>query len=65
MAGGRVILEVIDPEPFSEEEDRAVGYGLRGLPAGRGAGEDLAYFGLVGTNAVDDEEVVVVEVDAE
>ena len=28
-AEGRIILTVIDPEPFSEEEDRAVAYGLQ------------------------------------
>ena len=57
-AGGKLRLEAIDPEPFSEEEDRAVGYGLRGLPAQAGQGQDLIYFGLVGTNSVDDEEVI-------
>lgn len=57
-AGGKLTLEAIDPEPFSEDEDRAVGYGLRGLPARAGQGEDLIYFGLVGTNSVDDEEVL-------
>ena len=57
-AGGRLMLEAIDPEPFSEEEDRAVGYGLSGLPARAGQGQDLIYFGLVGTNSVDDEEVI-------
>ena len=35
-AGGNLILHVIDPEPFSEEEDRAVGYGLRGVPLDAG-----------------------------
>ena len=57
-AGDRLVLEAIDPEPFSEEEDRAVGYGLAGLPAHAGQGQDLIYFGLVGTNSVDDEEVI-------
>ena len=57
-AGGKLTLESIDPEPFSEEEDRAVGYGLRGLPAHAGQGQDLIYFGLVGTSSVDDEEVI-------
>ena len=57
-AGAKLTLEAIDPEPFSEEEDRAVGYGLRGLPARAGQGQDLIYFGLVGTNSVDDEEVI-------
>ena len=47
---------MIDPEPFSEEEDRAVGYGLRGVPLG--LDEGIFYFGLAGTNSVDDEEVI-------
>ncbi len=55
-AGGNLILHVIDPEPFSEEEDRAVGYGLRGVPLD--AGNTQFYFGLVGTNATDDRELI-------
>ena len=55
-AAGRLILHVIDPEPFSEEEDRAVGYGLRGVPIDQGNAQ--FYFGLVGTNATDDRELI-------
>ena len=53
---GKIILTVIDPEPFSEEEDRAVAYGLSGLPLLDG--ESTFYFGLVGTNTLDDQEVI-------
>jgi ABC-type uncharacterized transport system involved in gliding motility auxiliary subunit len=53
---GRITLEVIDPEPYTDEEDQAVGYGLRGVTINTG-GENL-YFGLVGTNSTDQEEVV-------
>ena len=56
IAGDRMTLHVIDPEPFSGEEDRAVGYGLRGVPLG--LDEGIFYFGLAGTNSVDDEEVI-------
>ena len=56
LAGGKLTLHVIDPEPFSEEEDRAVGYGLSGVPLG--LDEGIFYFGLAGTNSVDDEEVI-------
>ena len=56
LAGGKLTLHVIDPEPFSEEEDRAVGYGLRGVPLG--LDEGIFYFGVAGTNSVDDEEVI-------
>ena len=56
LSGGKLALHVIDPEPFSEEEDRAVAYGLRGVPLG--IDEGSLYFGLAGTNSVDDEEVI-------
>ena len=56
IAGGNLTLQVIDPEPFSDEEDRAVGFGLRGVPLGLDDG--VFYFGLAGTNSVDDEEVI-------
>ncbi|MBV9756566.1 MAG: Gldg family protein [Alphaproteobacteria bacterium] len=49
---GRVKLEFYNPEPFSDVEDRALGYGLQGVPLDR-AGERV-YFGLVGTNLLDD-----------
>ena len=55
-ADGKIILTLIDPEPFSEEEDRAVAYGLSGLPLLDG--ESTFYFGLVGTNTLDDQEVI-------
>jgi ABC-type uncharacterized transport system involved in gliding motility auxiliary subunit len=50
-AGGKIRLQVIDPQPFSDEEDRAAEFGLQALPAGNG-GETL-YFGLAGTNSTD------------
>lgn len=55
-AEGKLTLLVIDPEPFSEEEDRAVGYGLQGVPVS--STNTLFYFGLVGTSSVDEEEVI-------
>ncbi len=45
---GRITLDTIDPQPFSDAEDRASSYGLQALPIAAG-GESL-YFGLVGTN---------------
>lgn len=53
---GKIALEVIDPEPFSEEEDRAVQFGLSGIPV-PGTGETL-YFGLAGSNTIGDEEII-------
>ena len=52
---GRLILHVIDPAPYSEEEDRATEFNLQSLPM---QGGDKLYFGLVGTNVVDDVEVI-------
>jgi ABC-type uncharacterized transport system involved in gliding motility auxiliary subunit len=50
-SGGKVRLRVIDPQPYSDDEDRAAGYGLVALPVG-GAGESV-FFGLAGTNSTD------------
>jgi ABC-type uncharacterized transport system involved in gliding motility auxiliary subunit len=55
-SNGRVRLAELDPLPFSEEEDRASQYGLQAVTLG--AGSDPIYFGLAGTNAVDDLEVI-------
>ena len=45
-SNGMVEVHIIDPEPFSEEEDRAVGYGLTGVPLE--GGDEKLYMGLVG-----------------
>jgi ABC-type uncharacterized transport system involved in gliding motility auxiliary subunit len=56
LAGGKLKLEFYDPQPFSPVEDRAVAYGLQGAPIDQN-GEQV-YFGLVGSNAIDDEDVI-------
>ncbi len=56
-SAGKIRLEVIDPEPFSDEEDRAVAAGLEGAPVDRASGRAF-YFGLIGTNTVDKREVI-------
>ena len=55
-AGGSIVLNIIDPIPFSEDEDRAAQYGLQ--PVSLGALSDSIYFGLAGTNGVGDEEII-------
>jgi len=55
-SNGQLSVQIIDPDPFSEEEDRAVGYGLQGIPLEDGS--QSFYFGLAGTNSVDNEEVI-------
>lgn len=52
---GKIILEEIDPEPFTAAEDEASAQGLTGAPTDSG---DEVYFGLVGTNTIDGKEVV-------
>jgi len=56
LSGGKLRLELFDPEPFSPLEDRALAYGLQGVALDQG-GEQV-YFGLVGTNQVDDERTI-------
>jgi ABC-type uncharacterized transport system involved in gliding motility auxiliary subunit len=59
MAGrahGKIKLEVIDPQPFSEDEDRATGYGLQAVPAGNN-GEKI-FLGLAGTNSTNGKSVI-------
>ena len=55
-SGGKIELSIIEPEPFSEEEDQAVASGLNGISVN--AAGDRAYFGLVGANSTDDEAII-------
>jgi gliding motility-associatede transport system auxiliary component len=56
LSGGKLQLNVLDPEPFSEAEDAASAAGLASLSVD-GAGNTLT-LGLVGTNAVDETESI-------
>jgi ABC-type uncharacterized transport system involved in gliding motility auxiliary subunit len=56
ISGGKVRLEFYDPEPFSDTEDRAMGYGLQGVPLDQGGTQ--IYFGLAGTTLEDDERTI-------
>ena len=53
---GKVNVELYDPEPFSDTEDRAVAYGLQGVPVDNGGNQ--VYFGLAGNNLEDDERTI-------
>lgn len=55
-ADGMIRLEVVDPVPFSVDEDRAAQFGLQGIQTA--ASPDPIYMGLAGTNSVDDEEII-------
>ena len=56
QSGGKVSLSVIDPVPFSEEEDQAAEYGLQGIRLGPLS--ESIYLGLAGTNSVGDQEII-------
>jgi ABC-type uncharacterized transport system involved in gliding motility auxiliary subunit len=56
LSGGKVRLEIYDPQPFTDQEDLAVAVGLQGVPINQGG--DLVYFGLSGTNATDFQQVI-------
>jgi gliding motility-associatede transport system auxiliary component len=53
---GRLVLQVLDPVRFSEEEDRAEQYGLQA--ANVGPGGEPVYFGLAGSNSVGTTDVI-------
>lgn len=51
VADGSILLQVIEPEPFSDAEDEAVQSGMRGIPVN--AAGDLAYMGLIAESSTD------------
>jgi ABC-type uncharacterized transport system involved in gliding motility auxiliary subunit len=55
-ANGNINLFVIDPLPFSEDEDRAAQFGLQGVSLA--GSPDAVYMGLAGTDSIDNEEII-------
>jgi ABC-type uncharacterized transport system involved in gliding motility auxiliary subunit len=55
-AHGKIRLEVYNPQAFSDAEDRAVAFGLKGVPLD--AQGEQVYFGLAATNSTDDQQVI-------
>ncbi len=55
LSGGKLNVRYVNPEAFSEEEDRATQLGLQAATV---KGRDKIYFGLAGTNALDTTEVI-------
>jgi gliding motility-associatede transport system auxiliary component len=53
---GKLRLHVVDPQPFSDAEDRASALGVRAVPTGSN-GQSL-YFGLAGTNSTDGHDAI-------
>ncbi len=56
-AAGSIDLAIIDPEPFSENEDRAVEAGLKGLPLPDGS---MLYLGVSARDMLDGDGVIPV-----
>ena len=52
---GKIVVQEVDPEPFTPEEDEATANGLTGAPTDSGSS---VYFGLVASNTVGDKEAV-------
>lgn len=55
LSDGKIRVQEIDPEPFTQAEDQAQANGLTGAPTQSG---ELVYFGLVGTNTIDGKETI-------
>jgi ABC-type uncharacterized transport system involved in gliding motility auxiliary subunit len=55
-SNGKLKLKVIDPQPFSEEEDRATELGISSVPIS--AAGDKLYLGLAATNSTDGKEAI-------
>ncbi len=55
ISHGKIVLQTVDPEPFTAAEDEATANGLSGAPTDSG---DTVYFGLVGTNRIDGKESI-------
>ena len=56
-SGGKIDLQIIDPQPFSQEEDRAVGAGLQPI---QGPDQTVAFLGVAGSNTTDDTDAIPV-----
>ncbi len=53
---GKIRLSIVDPVPFSEEEDQAAQFGLQEVALA--ATPDPVYLGLAGSNSVGDDEII-------
>ncbi|MDA0238515.1 MAG: Gldg family protein [Proteobacteria bacterium] len=56
VSNGKIDLKIINPAPFSIEEDEAVKFGIQGIPLDQ-TGEP-GYFGLAATNSTDDRKLI-------
>lgn len=56
LANGKIRLQVLDPQAFSEQEDQADQFGL--TAANIGAAGEAIYLGLAATNALDMQKII-------
>lgn len=57
-SGGKLEVELLDPEPYSETEERAMAAGLKAHAGAPLSADEQLYFGLVGSNTVGDEKAI-------
>jgi ABC-type uncharacterized transport system involved in gliding motility auxiliary subunit len=55
VSHGKIVLEEIDPQPYTPAEDAAAAAGVTAVPTETG---ETVYFGLVGVNRIDGREVL-------
>lgn len=56
LSGGKLQVTYLDPEPFSDAEDRAAAAGLKGQRLNQDG--ETGYFGLVASNLTDNDSVI-------
>ncbi len=56
LAKGKIEFQIIEPEPYSDEEDYVERFGVQGFPVDQ-EGSNV-YFGLIATNTTDDTEII-------
>ena len=56
LAKGQIDFQIIEPEPYSDQEDYVERFGVQGFPVGL-EGSNI-YFGLIATNTTDDIEII-------
>ena len=56
LARGKIDFQIIEPEPYSDQEDYVERFGVQGFPVGL-EGSNI-YLGLIATNTTDDIEII-------
>src|SRR6056300_294360 len=56
LAKGKIDFQIIEPEPYSDQEDYVERFGVQGFPVDQ-EGSNI-YFGLIATNTTDDTEII-------